>query len=92
MAEILEHNEGDLTAVLQAGVPLAEAQALFAEAGQMFALDPPLGAGDADDDRRPRGLRRLRARCATATAACATSCSASRSRCPTARWRRRAAR
>jgi glycolate oxidase FAD binding subunit len=47
MAKILEHNEGDLTAVLQAGVPLAEAQALFAEAGQMFALDPPLGEGDA---------------------------------------------
>ena len=47
MAKILEHNEGDLTAVLQAGVPLAEAQALFGEAGQMFALDPPLGAGDA---------------------------------------------
>jgi glycolate oxidase FAD binding subunit len=47
MAEILEHNEGDLTAVLQAGVPLAEAQTLFGEAGQMFALDPPLGAGDA---------------------------------------------
>jgi glycolate oxidase FAD binding subunit len=47
MAKILEHNEGDLTAVLQAGVPLAEAQALFAEAGQMLALDPPLGEGDA---------------------------------------------
>jgi glycolate oxidase FAD binding subunit len=47
MAEILEHNEGDLTAVLQAGVPLASAQAQFSEAGQMLALDPPLGAGDA---------------------------------------------
>ena len=47
MAEILEHNEGDLTAVLQAGVPLAKAQALFSDAGQMFALDPPLGEGDA---------------------------------------------
>ena len=47
MAKILEHNEGDLTAVLQAGVPLAEAQAVFGEAGQMFALDPPLGASDA---------------------------------------------
>src|SRR4029079_10337980 len=33
--EILEHNEGDLTAVLQAGVPLAHAQAKFAEADQM---------------------------------------------------------
>jgi glycolate oxidase FAD binding subunit len=47
MAKILEHNVGDLTAVLQAGVPLAEAQAAFAENGQMLALDPPLGARDA---------------------------------------------
>jgi glycolate oxidase FAD binding subunit len=38
---ILEHNAGDLTAVLEAGVPLAEAQALFAREGQMLALDPP---------------------------------------------------
>jgi glycolate oxidase FAD binding subunit len=45
MAKILEHNVGDLTAVLQAGVPVAEAQAAFAEEGQMLALDPPLGEG-----------------------------------------------
>jgi glycolate oxidase FAD binding subunit len=38
---ILEHNAGDLTAVLEAGVPLARAQATFAEEGQMLALDPP---------------------------------------------------
>jgi glycolate oxidase FAD binding subunit len=38
---ILEHNEGDLTAVLQAGVPLARAQEQFAQANQMIALDPP---------------------------------------------------
>jgi glycolate oxidase FAD binding subunit len=38
---ILEHNEGDLTAIVQAGVPLARAQEKFAEAGQMLALDPP---------------------------------------------------
>jgi glycolate oxidase FAD binding subunit len=44
---ILEHNEGDFTAVLEAGVPLVEAQAAFAKAGQMLALDPPLGEGDA---------------------------------------------
>jgi glycolate oxidase FAD binding subunit len=44
---ILEHNEGDFTAILEAGVPLAEAQATFAQAGQMLAIDPPLGAGDA---------------------------------------------
>src|SRR4051795_6897788 len=47
MARILEHNVGDLTAVLQAGVPLAEAQAVFAEKNQMLALDPPLGERDA---------------------------------------------
>ncbi|MEA2272276.1 MAG: glycolate oxidase binding subunit [Solirubrobacteraceae bacterium] len=43
---IVEHNEGDLTAVLQAGVALAVAQERFAAAGQMLALDPPLGAGE----------------------------------------------
>jgi glycolate oxidase FAD binding subunit len=43
---VLEHNAGDLTAIVQAGVPLARAQAVFAEAGQMLALDPPLGAGE----------------------------------------------
>jgi glycolate oxidase FAD binding subunit len=44
---ILEHNHGDFTAVLEAGVPLARAQAVFAEAGQMLAWDPPLGEGSA---------------------------------------------
>jgi glycolate oxidase FAD binding subunit len=44
---ILEHNEGDFTAILEAGVPLVEAQAQFGAAGQMLAIDPPLGAGDA---------------------------------------------
>jgi glycolate oxidase FAD binding subunit len=44
LAEIKEHNEGDLTAVLEAGVPLQEAQTKFAEASQMLALDPFLGA------------------------------------------------
>ena len=42
LARVLEHNEGDFTAVMEAGVPLAEAQARFAGAGQMLALDPPL--------------------------------------------------
>jgi glycolate oxidase FAD binding subunit len=40
---ILEHNPGDFTAVLEAGVPLAEAQAAFGEHGQWLALDPPPG-------------------------------------------------
>jgi glycolate dehydrogenase FAD-binding subunit len=38
---IVEHNAGDLTAVLEAGVPLAAAQEAFAAEGQMLALDPP---------------------------------------------------
>jgi glycolate oxidase FAD binding subunit len=45
MNRILEHNEGDFTAILEAGVPLVEAQAAFGAAGQMLALDPPLGTG-----------------------------------------------
>jgi glycolate dehydrogenase FAD-binding subunit len=44
---ILEHNEGDFTAVLDGGVSLLEAQARFGAAGQMLAIDPPLGSGDA---------------------------------------------
>ncbi len=44
---VLEHNVGDLTAVVQAGVTLRALDELLAPAGQMFALDPPLGAGDA---------------------------------------------
>jgi glycolate oxidase FAD binding subunit len=44
---IVEHNEGDLTAILEAGVPLTRAQEEFASAGQMLALDPPLGEGAA---------------------------------------------
>jgi glycolate oxidase FAD binding subunit len=44
---IVEHNRGDLTAVLQAGVPLRALDEALAAAGQMLALDPPLGAGDA---------------------------------------------
>jgi glycolate oxidase FAD binding subunit len=44
---VVEHNAGDLTAVLQPGVSLRELDETLAAAGQMLALDPPLGAGDA---------------------------------------------
>ena len=44
---IVEHNTGDLTAVVQAGVPLALLREELAAKGQMLALDPPLGDGDA---------------------------------------------
>ena len=38
---IVEHNVGDFTAVLEAGVPFADAQATFAQHGQRLAWDPP---------------------------------------------------
>jgi glycolate oxidase FAD binding subunit len=41
LGRVLEHNVGDFTAVLEAGVPIAEAQAQFAESGQALAWDPP---------------------------------------------------
>jgi glycolate oxidase FAD binding subunit len=47
LGRVLEHNEGDFTAVVEAGVPLARAQTVFATGGQMLALDPPLGDADA---------------------------------------------
>jgi glycolate oxidase FAD binding subunit len=42
--QVVSHDPGDFTAVLEAGVPLADAQARFAEHDQMLALDPPAGA------------------------------------------------
>jgi glycolate oxidase FAD binding subunit len=38
---ILEHNVGDFTAVIEAGVPFADAQGAFAAHGQRLAWDPP---------------------------------------------------
>jgi glycolate oxidase FAD binding subunit len=60
--EIVEHNVGDLTAVLQAGVPLARAQEQFASEGQMLALDPPdlggtIGGAVATNDSGPLRAR-----------------------------------
>jgi glycolate oxidase FAD binding subunit len=49
LSRIVEHNVGDLTAVLEAGVALARAQETFAKEGQMLALDPPLGRGSSAD-------------------------------------------
>ncbi len=43
---IVEHNAGDFTAIVQPGVSLRELDETLAAAGQMLALDPPLGAGD----------------------------------------------
>ena len=57
LARVVEHNTGDLTAVLEAGVRLADAQERFAAAGQMLALDPPLtGAGSSEPDATIGGI------------------------------------
>ncbi len=50
--QILAHDPGDMTATLQAGVPLRQAQARFAAEDQMLALDPP-SAGPGEDSARP---------------------------------------
>jgi glycolate oxidase FAD binding subunit len=44
---VIEHNEGDYTIRVQAGVRVRDLQARVGEVGQMLSLDPPLGAGDA---------------------------------------------
>lgn len=49
----VEHNVGDLTAVFQAGVPLARAQQELAAQGQMLALDPPSGLPSRLPSARP---------------------------------------
>ena len=49
--QVVAHDAGDLTATLQAGVSLELAQRTFAAAGQMLALDPPLGGvGEAESE------------------------------------------
>jgi glycolate oxidase FAD binding subunit len=44
LTRILEHNVGDMTAIVEAGVPLARVQEELSAQGQMLALDPPLGS------------------------------------------------
>ncbi|HTU27875.1 MAG TPA: FAD-binding oxidoreductase [Solirubrobacteraceae bacterium] len=48
---ILAHDPGDMTATLQAGVPLAEAQERFAACDQQLALDPPTADPGGDSTR-----------------------------------------
>jgi glycolate oxidase FAD binding subunit len=40
-SEILEHEAGDLTCVVEAGLRLSELRAALAPSGQRFSLDPP---------------------------------------------------
>ncbi len=55
---VLEHEPGDLTAIVEAGIRLSELQARLAGHGQMLALDPPddptVGACLAADLSGPR--------------------------------------
>ncbi|MFH1329228.1 MAG: FAD-binding protein [Actinomycetota bacterium] len=62
---IKEWNAADMTATVQAGMPLARLQNELAAAGQWLAVDPPLGEGEsvtvggvfAANDSGPRRLR-----------------------------------
>jgi glycolate oxidase FAD binding subunit len=58
---VLEHEPGDLTAIVEAGMRISELQAYLAPHGQMLALDPPgdpsLGACLAADLSGPRRHR-----------------------------------
>ena len=58
---VLEHEPGDLTAIVEAGIRLSALQAALAPHGQMLALDPPgdptIGACLAGDLSGPRRHR-----------------------------------
>jgi FAD/FMN-containing dehydrogenase len=58
---VLEHEPGDLTAIVEAGIRLSDLQARLAPHGQMLALDPPgdptIGACLAGDLSGPRRHR-----------------------------------
>jgi glycolate oxidase FAD binding subunit len=61
LASILEHEAGDLTCTVEAGIRLSTLQAELAEHGQMLALDPPgdptIGGCIAGDLSGPRSHR-----------------------------------
>ncbi len=42
LRSIVHHNSADLTATVEAGIPVAELQRQLAEQGQFLAIDPPL--------------------------------------------------
>src|SRR5688500_10567566 len=64
LRRLVAHERGDLTATVEAGMPLADLQAELAAAGQWLAVDPPgadrgatVGGVFAADDAGPRRLR-----------------------------------
>ena len=87
MDRVLEHEAGDLTCTVEAGIRLSALAAALAPAGQRLSLDPP-----GDPTIGACLAARSPGRCATASAPRATSSSASRSCSPTGRSRTPAAR
>src|SRR4029079_15759241 len=61
LSRVLEHEPGDLTGIVEAGIRLSELQAALQPHGQMLALDPPgdptIGACLAGDLSGPRRHR-----------------------------------
>nr|MDQ6936578.1 FAD-binding oxidoreductase [Actinomycetota bacterium] len=64
LQQVIRHNPADMTAAVQAGMPLTRLQSVLAEHGQWLALDPPSAAGGATlggllatGDAGPRRLR-----------------------------------
>ena len=55
MDQLLEHDAGDLTATVQAGLPVARLQEALAEQGQWFAVDPPLAHAPGETRRATVG-------------------------------------
>ncbi|MBM5815870.1 MAG: FAD-binding oxidoreductase [Cyanobacteria bacterium K_Offshore_surface_m2_239] len=55
LSRIVEHNPGDFTITVEAGLPLAEAQRALATHGQWLAVDPPWGWHPQGDPAGPRG-------------------------------------
>ncbi len=56
LGRVLEHNAGDLTAVVQAGVTISELRSTLAERGQMLALDPPTTKGGVEGSATVGGV------------------------------------
>ncbi len=52
---VVEHNPGDFTITVEAGLPLVEAQRLLGVHGQWLAVDLPWGAHPLADPTGPRG-------------------------------------
>lgn len=55
LQRVVEHNPGDFTITVEAGLPLAEVQRLLAVHGQWLAVDPPWGSHPRANPAGPRG-------------------------------------